>query len=141
MTVTLTGTNGLGQSVSLTATTGADGSYTFSGMRAGTYSITETAPGGYSFAVANLGTVNGSADGTAASTTQFTGIATTSGQAGSNYNFGQSKAVTLSGVVYHDVNGDNLYDSGDTALSGVTVTLSPSTMQYCPLFECFISQP
>ena len=43
----LTGVNDLGASVSLTAITDANGAYTFSNLRAGTYTVTETQPSGY----------------------------------------------------------------------------------------------
>jgi hypothetical protein len=43
LTVELTGTNNANQTVSLTTTTGADGSYTFTGLLPGTYNV--TAPG------------------------------------------------------------------------------------------------
>src|SRR5262249_1934764 len=39
LTVVLTGVNDAGQDVSLTTTTGADGSYTFAGLLPGTYSV------------------------------------------------------------------------------------------------------
>src|SRR5206468_2804489 len=99
VTMTLTGTNGLGQSISATTTTAANGTYSFatdsSGnqLRPGTYVITETAPSGYLLGAAAVGTVNGSADGTLVSATQISTIALTSGQVGINYNFGDLKAV------------------------------------------------
>jgi phosphatidylinositol-3-phosphatase len=40
LTIVLTGTNDAGQEVNLTTTTGADGSYTFTGLLPGTYSVT-----------------------------------------------------------------------------------------------------
>jgi hypothetical protein len=40
LTVVLTGTNNANQAISLTTTTGADGSYTFAGLLPGTYSVT-----------------------------------------------------------------------------------------------------
>src|SRR5262249_42926744 len=46
-TVTLTGTNDLGNSVSITTTTDANGLYSFGNLRPGTYTITETQPAGY----------------------------------------------------------------------------------------------
>lgn len=47
VTLTLNGTDTLGNTVSATATTLADGSYLFGGLAAGTYSVTETQPPGF----------------------------------------------------------------------------------------------
>jgi hypothetical protein len=130
VTITLTGTNGLGQAVTTTTTTAADGTYSFSSdsagnaLRPGTYVITETAPSGYLLGAATVGTVNGSSDGVVTSGTKLSAIALTSGQSGINYNFGDLKAVTLAGTVYRDVNVNGVYDAGDTAIAGVTMTLT-----------------
>ena len=48
--------------------------------------------------------------------------ALTSGQGGINYLFGEVKAVTLAGIVYHDANDNGALDSGETGISGVTVS-------------------
>src|SRR5205814_824226 len=119
VTLTLTGTNNLGQSITATTTTAADGTYSFAtdsggnALRPGTYAITETAPSGYLLGAATAGTVNGSADGVVTSATKLSAIALTSGQAAVNYNFGDFKAVTLGGTVYRDVNDNGIYDAGD----------------------------
>jgi hypothetical protein len=130
VTLALSGTNGLGQAITATATTAANGTYSFSTdtggnqLRPGTYVVTETVPSGYIASAANVGTVSGTADGTAVSATQITTIAMTSGQSGISYNFGDVKAITLAGLVYHDVNGNGVQDGGEVGLAGVTVTLS-----------------
>jgi 5-hydroxyisourate hydrolase-like protein (transthyretin family) len=130
VTVTLSGTNGLGQSISATATTAANGTYSFSTdsngnqLRPGSYTITETQPSGYLLGAAAAGTVNGAADGTVSSQTKISSIALTSGQSGINYNFGDFQPVTVSGLVYQDTNGNNALDSGEPGIAGVTVTLS-----------------
>src|SRR5262249_44974028 len=46
-TVTLTGTDDLGNPVSASTTTDSTGFYSFTGLRPGTYTITETQPAGY----------------------------------------------------------------------------------------------
>jgi hypothetical protein len=130
VTLTLSGTNGLGQPITATTTTGSGGTYSFTtdssgnALRPGTYQITETAPNGYLLGSAAVGTVNGTADGTASSATNISSIVLTSGQNGINYYFGDVKAVTVSGLVYQDTNGNGALNSGEPGISGVTLTLS-----------------
>src|SRR5437764_557145 len=77
VTLTLSGTNDLGASITATATTVAGGTYSFStdsggnALRPGSYAITETLPGGYLTDAANVGTVNGTANGAVVSTTKI----------------------------------------------------------------------
>src|SRR5439155_1028698 len=81
-------------------------------------------PSGFLQGTNAVGTVNGTADGTLVPTDKIGSIAVTSGQAGINYNFGDVKAVTLSGTVYEDSNGNGAFNSGEPGISGVTLTLS-----------------
>src|SRR5258706_529843 len=110
VTLALTGTNGLGQAITATATTAANGTYSFTtdsgsnALRPGTYQVAETQPSGFLQGSNAVGTVNGRADGTLIATDKIGSIAVTSGQAGINYNFGDVQAVTVSGLVYQDTN-------------------------------------
>jgi hypothetical protein len=90
VTVTLTGTDSLGNAVNLTTTTASDGTYSFKGLEAGTYTIFTTLPPvtGYVNEPPIVGTVNGSADGTASSG-QIVNIQLASGQDGINYDFAE----------------------------------------------------
>src|SRR5205823_452289 len=130
VTVSLSGTNGLGQSITATTTTASDGTYSFSTdsnsnvMRPGTYQITETHPSGYLAGATSVGTVNGSTDGTVVSSGKVGSIGLTSGQGGINYNFGEVQSVTISGTVYHDDDGSGTFDSGESGFASVTLTLS-----------------
>jgi hypothetical protein len=106
-----------------TTTTAADGSYSFAGLAAGTYSVFEGATPGYAEAMNNVGTVNGSASGTApAGKDELDSVQLTAGSAGANYDFGEAGA-SLSGFVYVDTNGNGARDAGDGALAGVGITL------------------
>jgi sarcosine oxidase gamma subunit len=119
VTVTLTGTNGAGNAVTATTTSAANGTYSFTGLAPGSYTVTETPPAGYLTEAANVGSLGGTG-GTAV----VSSVTVISGQAGVNYNFGQVLPASLSGEVYIDANSNDVLDSGDTGLSGVTVTLS-----------------
>ncbi len=83
-TVTLTGTNDLGQPVHLTVLTGADGSYSFLNLRPGTYTLTETLPGGLLPGQSTVGTGGGVASGV----TKVTQITLRPGGLAGGYQFG-----------------------------------------------------
>jgi hypothetical protein len=81
--VTLTGVNDLGQAVSQAMRTLGDGSYSFGGLRPGSYTITETQPAGYLEGTNNVGSLGGTLGND-----QFF-VAVGQGQAGVDYNFGE----------------------------------------------------
>jgi hypothetical protein len=94
VTIQLIGVDDLGRTVSLTTTTAADGTYTFTGLRAGTYSIVEGAfppdiAGLYVDGKDSIGTINGVTTGENATNDQFTGIKLADGQNGIEYNFAE----------------------------------------------------
>src|SRR5207244_2856647 len=106
VTLTLSGTSDLGQSISATTTTAADGTYSFTtdsngnSLRPGTYQIAETQPSAYLEGSNTVGTVNGTADGTLIAVDKIGAIVLAEGQSGINYNFGEVKPVTVSGTLY-----------------------------------------
>ena len=118
VTVTLTGTNDLG-AVTATAVTAANGSYSFAGLRPGTYSITETPPTGYFDGKDALGSLGGTVG-----KDTFTAVAVATAANGANYDFAEFLPSSLSGYVYNDANNNGVMDSGEAGIAGVTVTLS-----------------
>ncbi len=133
VTVTLTGTDAYGNSVSYSTTTNSSGVYTFAGMpfsNSSGYTVTPTVPSGYDAGIATAGKVNGTTDGTASSSPESVGTVLMSSSTqtnGAGYNFGVWMPVGISGEVYNDVNGDCKLESGDTGLNGVTITLYNSS--------------
>jgi hypothetical protein len=86
VTITLTGTDDLRHTVSLTTVPATDGSYSFKDLRAGTYMLTQVT--NFTQQSASVGTVNGTLDGTTTSTTSpISNINLLGGNAGVNYNF------------------------------------------------------
>jgi hypothetical protein len=80
--ITLTGTNILGDQVSLTTRTDCQGYYSFSGLLAGTYAITETHPAGYTDGVDILGSLGGMVG-----SDRLSNIVLGTGQRGTGYDF------------------------------------------------------
>ena len=97
-TVTLTGTDDLGNAVTATTTTDSDGLYAFTDLRAGTYTVTETQPAGYDDGMDILGEINGTPVGVAGNDV-FTEIALGTDQDAINYNFGER--TEAGGTVVH----------------------------------------
>ena len=124
VTVTLTGSNAQGAINAMTVTTTANGSYSFTKLQAGTYTVTETPPVGFFQGKEILGTITG---GTGSAGTiganSYQQIVLNSGAVGKSFNFAELKPSTLAGSVYADVNGNRLRDAAERGLPGVTVTL------------------
>ena len=122
-TVTLTGTDDLGAAVTKSLTTTSSGAYSFTGLRPGTYAVTETQPTAYLDGKDALGKVNGTASGTAGNDV-FTTVVLGSGAAGTDYNFGEIKPSSIAGVVYFDANNDGVKSgTAEVGIAGATVTL------------------
>lgn len=106
--VQLTGTNDLGQNVTLNVTTAGGGLYRFTGLRpsdASGYTITQVVePAGYLDGKDADGSLaNG--DATSANNV-ISSINVVPGNSGSAYNFGEVLPSVLSGYVYHDTDND-----------------------------------
>jgi hypothetical protein len=91
VTLNLTGTDDLGNQITGTTQTGADGSYLFNGLRAGNYAITESQPSGYLNGTNTAGNLGGSVSGDSIALT-VPWSAT-----GSDYNFGEVKQSSVPG--------------------------------------------
>jgi hypothetical protein len=82
--VTVSGYNDQGAFVSLTVVTNLNGFYSFSGLRPGTYALTQTLPTGSTLASESVGTLGGQ---TSLVSDSFTNIFLGANQSGLNYNF------------------------------------------------------
>lgn len=126
VTMTLTGGN---LTTPLTTTTASDGSYSFTGLAAGTYTVTQTQPTGYLPGTITAGTDNGATDGTVG-TENISTITLNAGDSGINYNFGELNQPSISGYVYYEPNAPAqvLYQNNTATpgIAGVTVTLTGS---------------
>ncbi|MGE3344581.1 MAG: SdrD B-like domain-containing protein, partial [Vicinamibacterales bacterium] len=128
-TVTLTGTDVFNVAVSLTTTTNSTGYYEFTNLVPGTYTIVETQPAGYLDGKDTQGTPG---TGTTGADT-FVTVTLASGQTGTDNNFGELQASSLSGFVYVDADDDGIKDAGEAPISGVTVTLTGTDINGTPV--------
>ena len=122
VTVTLTGTNSLGNPVNLTTTTNANGQYLFSNLLPGTYTVTLAAPAGYFFSPQGNGTSatdsNANASGTAPA------IILASGENNSSIDAGLFQYGSISNFVWSDTNANGVQNGGEAGIAGVTVSLT-----------------
>ncbi|MDH6590470.1 putative repeat protein (TIGR01451 family) [Variovorax sp. TBS-050B] len=139
VTMRLTGTDSLGNAVSLTTTTDANGNWGFT-VPAGSYNVAEDQPAAYQPGITRAGTVAG-----AGSTPGTVPAGTVNGPNGSNANsigsivlgaggssvdnnFGEVRPASIAGRVYRDADYSNSASAGDPGIAGVTVTLTGTDM-------------
>jgi hypothetical protein len=113
-----------------TTRTDMNGFYIFSGLTAGTYTITQTQPGNYYDGKETVGKVNntttngtGTVNNTIVSNT-ISGVSVSAGNYYFDYNFGELLPADIAGVAYIDLNNDGNRQDTETGRSGIGVTLS-----------------
>lgn len=138
VTLTLAGTDDLGAAVNATTSSGANGGYSFTNLRPGTYTVTETPPLG----LTHTGAQAGSQGATIAAAPRAAGVAVTGAsvtaltvtlptdvsassslRSATDNNFGES-GQGLSGYVYADFDNNGIKDAGEPGLAGIQVSLS-----------------
>jgi uncharacterized repeat protein (TIGR01451 family)/fimbrial isopeptide formation D2 family protein len=119
VTMTLTGTDDLGNPVTATTTTDVNGGYEFTGLRPGSYTITETQPTGVLDGIDTVGNLTGTG-----ANDVISAIPVTPGANGTGYNFAEIPLASISGSVFIDAGNDGVRSSGETGIQGVSVTLT-----------------
>jgi hypothetical protein len=122
----LSGTDSANQSISLTASTGLDGSYSFTGLRPGTYSITNAETTGLLLGANQVGMVlTGAgpavASGTLVGADTIGSVTLGAGSVGSSYLFSEI-ATEVTGQVVIDAQGMG-FVPGQAPQAGVTISL------------------
>ncbi len=135
VTVTLTGTDTTGKTVTNTTLTDSNGAYAFPGLFPGTYTITETQPTTFSDGKDSTGTAGGTT-----TNDKTTEITLAVNQIGTNYNFGEvTTDAVVSGTVYIDTNNNGTQDPGETGLPGVTITLTGTATDGTPITRTVVT--
>ena len=120
VTVVLTGTDARGEAVTRSVVTGPDGSYRFTDLPGGTYTVTETQPDGYDDGLDTPGTSGGASDGGDA----ITGIVLAPAAEAMGYLFGErGDEAQISGSVWMDSDHDRARGGGEAPQAGWTVEL------------------
>ncbi|MFO0941131.1 MAG: SdrD B-like domain-containing protein [Pirellulales bacterium] len=106
-----------------TTTTAADGTYSFTNLRRGTYTVRQTNAEGYIDGDADVG----SAGGNTTDANTITQIVLGGGVDAINYDFCDLVPAEISGHTYFDSNYNGKRDAGETPLPNVTVQLRDPT--------------
>ncbi|HEX3724961.1 MAG TPA: SdrD B-like domain-containing protein, partial [Pirellulales bacterium] len=101
-----------------TATTDANGNYSFDHLTGGTYGIHEDQPTGYFDADTHAGSAGGTVSGDSISQ-----ILMRSDTSGTDYDFCELLPASISGYVYSDLNNNGRRDAGESGIAGVTLAL------------------
>ncbi len=124
----LAGTNDLATPINQTVFSAADGTYSFTDLRPGDYSITETTPAGFVDGQDTVGQTDGVTNGQLSPPDSIVNISLDGCHSGVGYNFGETKLPpalnSISGFVYQDCNDNGVFDAGDEPIANVTVNLT-----------------
>ncbi len=104
--------------------TDAEGAYCFADLIAGTYCIKEIQPDHFIDGKDTVGNVGGVPNGVGIND-EVCNVTLTGGESGQEYNFGELKTGTISGVIHIDSNGNCVFEPGvgEAALADVTLEL------------------
>jgi hypothetical protein len=122
--VTLSGTDGFGTAVSRSTSTDATGQYIFEGVAPGSYRIRFGTPaGGYAPTSADRGT-DDTVDSDYGPMGMTPVLAVNSGDTILSLDAGYWLVARIGSLVWEDINGNGLQDTGEPGIPGVTVMLS-----------------
>jgi hypothetical protein len=124
VTVTLTGTETDQDVVNRSTVTGQDGTYSFTEVFAGTYTLTAAQPAGLLDGKETAGTLDGTVDNSQDSNT-ITGIVVgNDGATATGYDFADIRPSDLLGLVWEDSNNDGQVNFGENAIANVAIALT-----------------
>ena len=116
------------ESVDVVTATDEDGVFVFDNVLSGSYSLVETQPMGYDDGNETAGT----SSGLPAAPDSIVEIIVASGFGATGYTFAETTG-SLSGLVFDDVDGDDVLDAGESGISGVTIDVSGTDANSSPV--------
>lgn len=123
--VRLTGTDPAGNTITREVSTQPEGTYAFTDLPPGTYTITEPEqPAGTLNGITNAGTGGGTATPPTSTPSVITGITLGVGEDITGNDFGEVPAGAISGRVYNDGNNNGAIDAGEGGYANVQVVLT-----------------
>jgi SdrD B-like domain/FG-GAP-like repeat len=130
--VYLNGVTDTGTTISQTALTDVNGFYKFTDLPVGNYIIREQQPEGTLYnGSTNVGTIGGTLVGTGGNDI-IRSIRLNANDNGVNYNFGEIPNAATFGYVWVDSNLNGIFDTGETPIQGVAVTISGTAFEGTP---------
>ena len=121
--VTLSGTNGFGNAVSVNQTTDASGNYLFENVVPGNYAIHFNTPAGYVPSTLDLGS-DDAVDSDFGAMGNTPAFEVTSGDTILTFDAGFYKVAKIGNLVWDDTNGNGLQDASEPGIAGVDVLLT-----------------
>jgi hypothetical protein len=118
--------SGGGLAAPITVQTDAQGNFTFTNLKAGTYTLTETQPA--TPANQNGKSKVGSGGGNTATENVISNIVVVDGQKANGYIFAEVPIVSIAGTVFEDTNGNGTKETSEPGISGATVTLTGTSV-------------
>jgi len=128
VTVTLTGTDGFGNPVTLTTTTNGTGFYFFDNLIPGTYKLTFTSPGAtYTVTPQDQGGNDALDSDVNPGTLMTINTTLTSGETDLTWDAGFYIPAALGDFAWYDINKNGLQDGGEPGIPNLLVTLTGTT--------------
>ena len=126
VTLYLNGLDDRANSVNASTTTGSTGAYSFTGLRPGTYTVTDSQPAGYlpgkvvAGSEPNVSIVQPTLHGAMGQIT----LSVDPGDNDTGNNFAELLPASLSGYVFDNLNNNGVMQAGDPTIAGASVTLT-----------------
>ncbi|MFN8303093.1 MAG: SdrD B-like domain-containing protein [Saprospiraceae bacterium] len=127
VTVTLTGTDGFGNPVTLTTTTSGNGMYMFNDLVPGDYKITFGTPGGNYVPTSPNEGADDALDSDYGAMGMTDPFVLTSGDTILSFDAGFWQPAKIGNFVWNDLNWNGIQDAGEPGIGGATVVLSGTT--------------